>query len=218
MTTPGAPSRGGEPAKQPTTQEKLDYRQYWPAWAKQLPRLRFAGEPDKNYQLIDPVKLEALLAQADPASKARILADMEFMKHELMRLFRQRDFEASKQQNRYRLYQIAFMGLASLATLVGSFQALSLNSNPDIVPLFALLETILALLTTYLATISGREAPLPLWLQNRRRAEYLRREYFRYLMQTAPYNIEDDTERKLLLSKRAANINRGDYPDKQMDN
>lgn len=214
MTAPGA---GSSDAKTVSTQGKQDLRKNWPAWAKQLPRLRFEQAPNSKYQLLDQARLGALLAQTDPEAAKRIQEDVEFLETELMRLFRIRDYDASLHQNRYRLVQISFMGLAALATIIGALQGLSLNNRPDAVPAFALAETVVALLTTYLATISGRVPSLPLWLQNRRRAEYLRREYFRYLMRIAPYDNENvkDYERKLLLSTRAANINRGIYPDQQ---
>jgi hypothetical protein len=71
------------------------------------------------------------------------------------------------------------------------------------------------LMTTYLASVSGREAPLPIWLENRRRAEHLRRDYFRYLMNLTPYDNLEGYDRRRLLSMRAANINRGFFPDSE---
>jgi heme exporter protein D len=147
----------------------------------------------------------------------RLQEDIDFLDHELLRLFRQRDFEASLNQNRYRLFQIRFMLLAAIATVIGALQGLALGNNNALVPWLAFAETVVALVVTYQATISGRESPLPLWLQNRRRAEYLRREYFRYLMDLPPYDTVEGYERKLLLSTRAANINRGIYPDQQSE-
>lgn len=207
-----------EPVKQPATQEKPDYRVNWSAWAKQLPRINFPDTPNKAYQLINQDELfNTVLKDAAPEAKQKLKADMDFLDGELLRLFRERDFEASLNQNRYRLFQIGFMLLAAGATLVGSLQALMLSGNPDLVPVLALLETVIALITTYLATISGREPALPEWLSNRRRAEYLRREYFRFLMNMSPYDSVDGYQRKLLLSTRAANINRGLFPDQEGD-
>lgn len=204
-------------ANQPKTQEKADFRARWPAWAKQLPRYNFPETPKSDFQLIDPKEMHQLLESkgASPETIKRLDEDLDFLNHELLRLFRERDHKASQQQNLYRLYQIGFMALAAIATLIGAFQALALTDNPNIVPLLALLETIIALMTTYLATISGREPPLPQWLANRRRAEYLRREYFRYIMDMPPYDVVSGYQRRLLLSARAANISRGVYPDKQ---
>jgi hypothetical protein len=70
-----------------------------------------------------------------------------------------------------------------------------------------------ALLATFLATISGRESPLPIWLNNRRRAEQLRREYFRYLMNLPPYDSIEGYQRQMAASRRAADINRGVFPE-----
>lgn len=196
------------------TQEKKGYRNGWPAWAKQLPKNTF-NPPDPDFQLINRDALLNVLRDhgAELESINRIVEDMDFLDHELLRLFRDRDYTASNQQNRYRQYQIYFSVLAALATIIGAFQALAINDWPDLMPWLAFAETIVALITTYIATISGREPALPAWLANRRHAEYLRREYFRYLMDLPPYNETSGYERKQMLSIRAANINRGIYPD-----
>jgi hypothetical protein len=196
------------------TQEKKGFREGWPSWAKQLPK-RTMGQPNENFQLIDRDALRNILREhgAEQESIDRIVEDMDFLDHELLRLFRVRDYNASEQQNRYRKNQISFSLLAALATIIGAFQALAVNDWPDLMPWLAFSETIVALITTYIATISGREPALPTWLMNRRHAEYLRREYFRYLMDLPPYDRVNGFERKQLLSIRAANINRGIYPD-----
>jgi hypothetical protein len=138
---------------------------------------------------------------------------MDFLDHELLRLFRERDHLAKLQQNRYRLYQIWFLVLAATAAMFGSFQALALSVNSRWMLVWSFMETLVALLSVFLATISGREPPLPIWLSNRRRAEQLRREYFRYLMNLSPYDeIPNEQDRQLRLSENAANINRGDFP------
>jgi hypothetical protein len=208
---------------QPKTQEKQGYRENWPSWAKQFPKLTF-NKPNEDFQLIDRQQLRELFGkqryQDDLEAKAaleKLEADMDFLDRELLRLFRMRDYNASKNQNNYRLYQIGFGGLAALATIIGSFQALAVNDAPDVLPYLAFGETVVALFTTYLATISGRDAPLPTWLENRRHAEYLRREYFRYLMDLEPYDGLSGFARKQQLSIRAANINRGIYPDASAD-
>ncbi len=200
---------------EPTTQERRGFRSGWPVWVQQLPSLSFQKKPRDRYQLINGKALNEVMKEVDTEILNNIKRDRKFLDHELMRLFRERDFEASRQQNRYRKHQLFFMLLAALATLIGSLQALALTGNPGIVPLFALIETIIALMTTYLATVSGREPAMPLWLQNRRRAEYMRREYFRYLMNLPPYDEVVGFERQLMLSARAADINRGVYPDQE---
>jgi heme exporter protein D len=216
MTNAPPKSTGGSAATF-ATQQRAGFRQGWPEWARQLPRMDFEKEPNPNYKLIKPEEMAQILAAADPESLKRLQEDIDFLDHELLRLFRQRDFEASLNQNRYRLFQIRFMLLAAIATVIGALQGLALGNNNALVPWLAFAETVVALVVTYQATISGRESPLPLWLQNRRRAEYLRREYFRYLMDLPPYDTVEGYERKLLLSTRAANINRGIYPDQQSE-
>lgn len=182
-------------------------------WIQELPTLRFPSEPNPNFQLIDQAKLEQVFRGADPEARKRIEEDIAFLDTELLRLFRERDHEAKMQQNRYRLYQIAYIFLAALAGMIGSIQAIALTHSPNALPFWAFLETVVALIVTYLATISGREPPLPIWLTNRRRAEQLRREYFRYLMNMPPYDEKEGYERQTELSKRVANINRGMYPE-----
>jgi hypothetical protein len=205
-------SQSPRPASgEPVTQEKKDFRKGWPIWAKQFPRFKFPP-PNADFELIDPARLDDVLKGSDPQMEAAIKEDIQFLEHELLRFFRDRDYEASKEQNQYRLYQLGYISLAALATLIGSLQALSLSSKPELVPFFAFLETLIALIATFLATISGREPPLPLWLTNRRRAESLRREYFRYLMNMPPYDGVAGFERRRLLSTRAADINRGVFP------
>jgi hypothetical protein len=200
------------------SQGKKDFRKNWPEWVRQLPIPQFPPK-DTTFQLIDKQHLREAMARenADPEAVQRIEEDIEFLDHELLRLFRDRDYEAKFEQNRYRSFQIGFMLLATLATVMGSFQAIAVNTRPDVLPWLAFGETVVALFTTYLATISGRESPLPSWLENRRHAEYLRREYYRYLMDLPPYDELSGYERKQMLSIRAANINRGVYPDKSAE-
>ncbi len=219
-TSPGAPSTAGtnppppavKPEQPPISQQRGEFREGWPSWAKQLPRFRFPT-PNPAFELIDRTKLREILKDADPDAVKRIEDDLKFLENELLRLFRDRDYEAALQQNRYRLYQILYIVLAALATLLGSIQALVLNTNRALLPWLAFGETVVALSATFLATISGREPPLPLYLNNRRRAESLRREYFRFLMNLPPYDTVEGPDRHQKLSARAADINRGVFPD-----
>ncbi|MCA9913699.1 MAG: DUF4231 domain-containing protein [Anaerolineae bacterium] len=199
--------------EEPRSQQKKGFRDGWPAWMKQLPVWNFPP-PAEEFELIPSAEIEKLLSTSEPEVRQRILEDLNYLDHELLRLFKERDHNASLQQNRYRMLQLGYMVLAALAALVGSFQALTLIDNPNWTAVFAFIETVVAAFVTFLATISGREPPMNLWLTNRRRAEYLRREYFRYLVNLPPYNEVTGYERRMLLSERAANINRGFFPDK----
>jgi hypothetical protein len=211
MTKPPLPQILPE-LEAPVTQEKKGFRENWPEWLKKMPRRKFPP-PNDDFQLITPDSLEELLSEVDPLAATEIRADIKHMDYELLRLFRKLDYEAAYQQNRYYGYQMTYIILAFLATLFGSLLALSLNGKPGLVPLFAFAETFIALATTYLATVSGREAPMPLWLENRRRAETLRREYFRYLMNLPPYDEVSGYQREMLLSRRSADINQGIFSE-----
>ncbi len=204
-------------AAAPTSQGENIADENW-SWWRALPKLDFKPhKPDPNYQLIDQSKLETMFKDKgvapDSQEAVRIKADLNFLNDELMRLYRDRDHNAALQQNRYRFYQIGFMFLAMLAAVLGSLQSLALASYPRLMPFIALLETIVALGAVYLATISGREPPLPLWLRDRRRSEQMRREYFRFLLNLAPYDGLDIVARQQTLSTRVADINRGDFPE-----
>lgn len=217
----GAVGQAPPDKRQPSTQGGAFQRRGQAAWVRQLPKWHFKPEePDPNYQLIDRAELREVLKDAHPEARRRIEADIEFLDYELLRLFRERDHEAKRNQNRYRLIQILYLVLAAIATMLGSAQALAVSSNPATMPVYAFAETLIALLATYLATVSGRESPFGIWLASRRRAEQLRREYFRFVMNMPPYDKFDwgNYERKLLLSKRAADINRGVYPDEPLIN
>jgi hypothetical protein len=201
------------PAGEANTQYAEKRSAKWPEWVKQLPKLKFEPEePDEKAPLISQEDLEVVFRNADPDAVTRIRKDIDFMDYELLRLFRIRDHEAKKQQNRYRLYQISYLILAASATLIGSLQALTLTGDPNVLPFFAFAETLIALVAIYLTTISGREPPLLLWMENRRRAEQLRREYFLFLANLPPYDQLEGYRRSVLLSKRAAEINRGNVP------
>lgn len=216
MTQKTAPSQAAAPTQKDATvtQEKTGFRQNWPVWLRQMPQMTFPP-PDPNFVIIKQEDVERILVGKDAKAIQQIKDDIAFLDKELVRLFRDRDYEAKYQQNRYRVIQIAYMTLATVATLIGSVLALMLNTAPNLVPWLAFAETIIALLTTYIATVSGREPPLPLWLENRRKAEHLRREYFRYLMNLEPYDELDGFRRRQTLSERAANINRGFFPETQ---
>lgn len=209
-TPPEVPPDSTEPISQQP--KKKPGRTWKPLWFQQLPVLNFNPPPEK-FELLDPEQLKALLKDADPAAREKIMRDIRYLDHQVLRLFRDRDYKASLHQNRYRMFQLAYMLLALLATIVGSFLALSLQSSPALTPYLGALEAILAGVTTFFATLSTDEPPQQLWLQNRLRAEFLRREYFRYLMNLEPYTSLGDFDREQRLAYRAADINRGVFPE-----
>jgi hypothetical protein len=181
---------------------------------KQLPSIGDPKPITSEFQLIDPMRLEKVLQSASPESVQRIKDDIAFMDHELLRLFRECDWQAKLHQNRYRLFQLGYIVLAAFATLFGSLQALAWGGGrQEILPWFAFAETVVALFATFLASISGREPPMQLWLENRRKAESLRREYFRYLVNLPPYDMVVGPERRRSLARRAAEIYKGFIPE-----
>lgn len=194
-----------------TSMGRNNFRKGMPEWVRQLPIIRLKYQ--ENFRLIEPADLEKMLADVSEETKTHILEDMKTLEKELLWMFRERDYGAKEQQNRYRSYQIGFMLLASLATLIGALQAITLDAYPTWLPWFAFAETIVALFTTFIATVQGNRPPLQLWLLNRRRSEYLRREYFRFLADVPPYDKLQDSDRRRMLARRAADINRGVDPE-----
>lgn len=201
--------------REPTSQGKTTLRAKRAAWLRDMPQWgKFKPEePNPLYKLIDEEELANILKKYQPDVQARVKEDIKYMEDDLMRLFRIRDHSASFNQNRYRKYQILYILLAALATMVGSFQALALFSSTRTTPWWGFLETVIALLVTFLAVLISRESPLTLWLENRRKAEQMRREYFRFLVNLPPYDALEGAARRKTLGRRAADINRGLDPD-----
>jgi hypothetical protein len=224
MTTqPPAPdAKKDDPPAQPALplSQSNSRRRNWPAWAKQLPYFLRLPPARQDFSLVDRVELKRILEGTDPQIIADIEKDLDVLERDLMHFFVKRDTEASAQQNRYRLYQIAYIFLAMLATIIGSLIVLALNQNPPRwVPVLGFLETLVALLATFLSNIGTRGEPSFLaWLDNRRRAESLRREFFRYLVVLPPYDTTEGYKRRMLLAERAALINQGKFPDEKSTN
>jgi hypothetical protein len=192
--------------------QEMYRRSALPEWMHQLPWLRFPP-PIHNFQLIDPAELDMILKTARPEDAKRVREDIEFLDKEVLRLFRDRDYDAKFHLNRYRLYQLFYAGVGIVLVMLALLIMVSINQNSPLVTVLSFIGTLLALTMTYLATVSGREAPVPLYLENRRKAELLRREYFRYLMNLSPYDGVEGYERRRLVSVRAANVNRGLFPE-----
>ena len=203
-----------EPSPEAMSQAKPTRRGWQLEFLRQMPHVRFSSTREANFQLLPPEKIREVLHDMPSDIVEKIIADMQAIEHDHLRLFRERDYEAAEEQNRYRLYQLGYMLLATLATFFGSLQAVLFGTDPKYVALFAFAQTVIAGLSTFLSFISTREPPFQRWMENRRRAEFLRREYFRYLVSQPPYN--DRTlrgfQRERLLAKRAAEANNGVYP------
>lgn len=186
-------------------------------WFRQFPRWR--GCNPRRAQFITDAQLANLISalgyEENSEAARRLLEDKKHLDTELLPLFQARDIDAHCNQNSYRRYQLGFMFLAAVATLIGSLQVWALNDNPDWIVRIGLAETLVALLTTYIATLKGNEHPFSAWLHSRQLAEQLRREYYRYLTDTMPYTELTGPTRRKLLALRAAAINRGDDPEAQ---
>ncbi len=198
----------------PSNQGGGGFRRRMPVWIREMPRFGpfRPAEPDPNFTLLNPDLLEEVLQGVPIVVRQEIYEDIDFLEYEVLRLFRERDHRAKVQQNRYRRQQLNFLMLAIIATLIGSLQLITFGNQPEIMPVFAFLETVIALMTAFLAALGGREQPQEQWLLNRRRAEQLRREYFRFLTRVPPYDDIAGYQRRMLLAQRAAEINRGMQP------
>ncbi|MBE2269122.1 MAG: DUF4231 domain-containing protein [Anaerolinea sp.] len=198
----------------PAAPTNSQYKGKRPALLKEMPYWWKVPQPDTEFKLITHEDIDNLVNTKgiDPEVAKTIKQDLDFLEKELMRLFRERDYLAKLHQNRYRLYQILYILLAALAGAFGGWQALSIERNPGVVPFLATAETVVALIVAFLATVGGREPAMPLYLNNRRAAEELRREFFRYITHLPPYDDDNVVRRKLSLSQRAADISRNVYP------
>lgn len=203
------------PTQQPTTQDNTRRGARAMRWTRTLPQFSAfkPEEPDQSYKLVDEAKVDRILAAHRPEVVQRIKADLATAERELMPLFRELDHNAAYNQNRYRKFQIYYILLAGLATTFGAFQAYTIASNPGISPWFGFGETLVALLTVFVAAVSAPKPPLQNWITNRRRAEQLRREYFRFITNLPPYTDLAANTRRSTLARRAASINRGVSPD-----
>lgn len=213
MTQDLTPAETTAPRPQPTTQGKSPSRKR-ASWVRDMPQFGTfkPDKPDASYKLINPDALKTVLEGHSERVVKRIQGDMDYAEHEVLRLFRARDYDAARNQNRYRKTQIFYILLAGLATTFGALQAYTLAGNPRLSPWFGLVETVVALSTVFIAAINARRPPLRAWMSNRRIAEQLRREYFRFITNLPPYTDLNADDRRAELSKRAANINLGIEP------
>lgn len=208
------PNAGTPPVQpvSPVSQQATTNKRPVPEWRRRFPKLR-TPPINTKFQLIDPDRLEEILKGMNQPAADRFRKDIQFLEQPLLRLFRERDHEAYVNQNTHRLFQLSFIGLSVLATLVGALLTLSLTSNATFSAFLGFIEAVIAAVTAALAALQGNRPPQALWLQNRLRAEYLRREYYRYLMNLEPYTSLEEVQRRRMLEMRAAEINMGVFPE-----
>ena len=189
-----------------------------PAMFQEFPSWKVT--PREDFGFIDKAVLESILQDAPNDVKEEILADLHVLEIELLnRFFKERDYDATRHQNRYRRFQVIYVTLAFVATVLGSAQAYAIAAWPKALTTIALLETVVALVATMVATISASEPPFTEWIENRRIAEFLRQEYFRYLLRIDPYDrFTVKARRDMFLARRAAEINSGKYPEVRVEN
>lgn len=187
-------------------------------FTRDLPR-RKLPTPDPNFQLIPDKELDKLFDEKNVPSNIRkeIKDDMQFLHDEMFHHFTKSDYQAKSYQNEYRWHQLLFIVLALFATLIGSGQAIvSGRAIADTwLPTLAFFETVVALGAAFVSSISAFDPPMNKWIQNRRVAEYMRQEYFRYLTGVDPYDEFrlDQPRKEMLLARRIAELNQGKHPD-----
>jgi hypothetical protein len=201
------------PTVHPITQDKNPgSRDHWPAWMKELPSW-VSIKSRRKFSLIDREQLKVILDKAKPEDAARFTSDLEFLEQEMGESYVEWDREAKVAQNRYRRNQINYILLAMAATIVGSFQAVVVGHDANLLRSLGFIETVIAVFAVFLSTGFNAIPPLPEWIKQRRRTESLRQEYFRFLMHQAPYDdAPSDLDRQGMLRARVGDINSGKFP------
>jgi hypothetical protein len=179
------------------------------AWAQELPRRSYPPF-DPTSTIIDRAELQNVLADIAPEVTQSIVDDLDFLEENLVPLFRSRHYEARRELNRYRFNQLIISVVALTMILMSVLQLVALISAIQFLLVAAFLTTLVALTLTFLTTLVSRsQSPVISWLTNQRRAEALRREYYRFVLDLPPYHNLRDLKRKKLLAVRAADIDQG---------
>jgi hypothetical protein len=164
---------------------------------RELPKRHIS--PDKKYELITSVQLQTFFAVYEnyespgnpkfkeefAAAKEAIEKDHQALGERVMDLYRSNDFEAKREQNRYRQILWRLIWLAFFATLFGALQGFAVDMNiPGVdekAPLafFAFGEAVITSMALMVLQ-TARSSPLERWIMARRTTEALRREYFRF--------------------------------------
>ncbi|MBK8024700.1 MAG: DUF4231 domain-containing protein [Chloroflexi bacterium] len=196
-------------AEEPVMQRVTYPGRRGPEWLRSLPYFRFASEPSPNFQLIDPQALARVLRDVRPDIADAIRKELAFMEPEILRLFRERDFFAKQKLNRYILFELVVVLLVIGLVVVGSLRLWTTLTGGALSALLGVVAVIIALIAIFVSTVRGREAAYPQYMMHRSRAEFLRREYFRYLLNLPPYTMDRGIEKMQTLALLAANLNRG---------
>ncbi len=193
----------------PKNQNPLTEGNGW-AWLRDWPKRPGQIKPDQNYFMIDPAVLRAVLAGVDESTRKDIMADVDFADKEILETFRERDAEAKKQQNTYRILQLLVMSIAFLSTVLGGLQLLATTDaeHPALLTVLSATEGLVVLITVIIVfPFADRNTVMSSWVHNRQRAEALRQEYFRFVTHQEPYDLVPEfTDRQDLLGDRIAQI------------
>ncbi len=162
-----------------------------PTFLARAPQLRW--RPGAREPLVKP-EMRAAAPALEP--------DFGVLETELLPTFHELDEQALRAQNDYRLGRIMIILGSAVATALGAVQA-ALGGGETAI---GVAEAIVAgAFAAVVAFVRGREAQKE-YFTARLKAERLRGEYFSFLGRVAPYEVDDDEERRSLLHRRVAEI------------
>ncbi len=165
---------------------------------------RFTPPPkNPNFALVTPPYLDTVLSGLHDDAARLLRAEVAIADQVLLRPFSDSDYDAVRIHIRYRLIQLSSAALIIVMIAlcgVGLWLAFSARSTPLTLALVGVVG--LCLLVIYISG-GGRANLYNRYMNQRRSAEWLRREYFRFLARLAPYNgTEGDRHRRV--NERAA--------------
>jgi hypothetical protein len=187
----------------------------WDLLLQELPVRKY--RPGRDRTLIDDTQVRKLLATLDETNAASIQDDINTLNQEILPKYHINSRASKENKDRYLRYQVSYAVLAAGSILLASFQALLIgNDQHGLMFITGIIQASLASLLYYLALVSRRDNPLQKWVDNRRRTEGLRQEYFTYLLRLPPYDVDLNThKRRGLLKSRAFAIHTfGKLPNK----
>lgn len=116
--------------------------------------------------------------------------DLDFLEEWLVPRFTECDLRAQREQNRHRREQLLLVGAGSLGAVLGGLQAAF-----DHVKWPAVLLTLVAVLSAVFAQRVQHGQALPVYLDERARAERLRSLYFQYVVRVERYRAPNRRQR-----------------------